>query len=257
MSQSTKNTPSPTVKIAIAIVALAVMLLAFFLPPANTLLLAIGLGIFSWAAWRLPEPQNVQDFTFTVTELDTFEALEPRAKQMQRELAELRKRGARLSKRKDGYFSERSKLGKLLNPQIQQLEQELGDDQAFIVEYSLFADERKRHYSDTKSRRMALVLATIVYAVTVAVLANTSNSLVATLSLYINVYGYIAPPANAPYLWGALAIAAALSALSYLPFKALSNIVIHIKLTLRPAMDADEAIAFSSDYSAISGIGEA
>lgn len=257
MTSSRKKAASSLKTALTATLVILLLLMVFFLPLAIALVLAAALLYYWWLAWTLPEPRNAQDFTFTATELDTFAALEPRAKNMQQELSALWKQGAHLSKRKDGYFSERSKLGKRLNPQIQQLEEELGEDKTFIVQYSAFSEERQRHYIRIKSRRMATTLSTLIFGSVVAALLHTPNSAIETISKAINEYGLILLPADHLNLWGAMAAATVLTLVLFMPIKALSGLMMRLKLTMRSKMDINEAITFSGHYATRSGIGEA
>ena len=257
MKKRTKKAASSLKTTMNVLLTVIVALITILLPLALAALLIALLLVYSVLAWRLPEPENAADFTFTATELQTFEALEPREKQMQKALSALWRQGSHLSKRKDGYFSERSKLGEQLNPEIQQLERELGEDRNFIVEYGAFAEQRKRHYLRIKSRRLATLFAALVYGSIAALLLYIPNGFITTFALMINPIGLLPPPAALPNLWAAMAVATVVTIALFVPIKAVADFLTRVKLSLGASMNASDAIEFSGRYAAHSVIGEA
>ncbi len=124
----------------------------------------------------LPKPLSKSDFSFTRAEMRILVAINENLKCAEAELANVRKLGTHLAKRRDGYFNERSKLGTSLNSKLKENILTISQYRSEKRLIEIFLQSRSDHYSllTASLRVYTFAVATYLIALTCVFFAAPS-----------------------------------------------------------------------------------
>lgn len=217
----------------------------------------IGGWIYYLAKLRkLPKPEALSDFAHTRSEIKKLIEIQEALPAMEAVLADLWEQGAHLSKRQDSYFQERSKLGKELNPKIQQLEGDIAGVKAIQRQYKHFPQDRFDHYSHILGWYRGLTLSLFVYAGILAWQLSAPAEWVVSFSAFLNENGFLGVLLGNENLWGAMAVATGAAVLTVGLGRLIVPHTVSTELKNKEERTKEEAISYSEALAIATGIGD-
>ena len=156
--------------------------LLILLPP---LLLILGSIKNVFKMLSLPKVNSLKDFDLNSKEKEKLLALERKNDTFEKLLDRIDSKGASISKRKDGLYSEKSKLGKELNKQLNEIEPEYA---RISKEYRMLMDlpeKRKNNWLNIKSSFMAYLLSIPLFIFLVSIFMSKPNNFISLAPHYI------------------------------------------------------------------------
>ena len=127
------------------------------------LIFTIGWIVLLFKSMSLPQAKSVADFELTESEMQEAEQLRIDRDRLQAIVSDAYDRGSEASRRKDGQFSERSKLGKELNSILLNAEPSLNNTKMKYDEIIGRPQKRMDHWVNLKSSFSARTFALIIY----------------------------------------------------------------------------------------------
>lgn len=218
---------------------------------------------------KLPKPKSLSDFVLTSAEHKKIQEIDEKIPcekdklyELNNELHRLREQGSHLAKRQDGYFQEKSKLGKELNSKIQDQEQRVCEQEWCInrlrntkEEYYQFSKDRLEHYNHILEWYRNLCLSLIVYVSVLVWQLTLPAELTVILSSFLNENGFIGVIFGIENLWGAMAVATGTAILAFGLGYFIVPYIISKELNGKIGRTQGEAVAFSEKYAAVTKIG--
>ena len=136
----------------IASIASTVYAFIIVIPP---ILLFVGIIRYNVKCKKIQSVSSIIDFELNDKESEQLQIVKDEFIKLSNTIEELHQKGSSTTKRKDGMYSERSKLGKELNQTIPGLEQRADKAKKIFFEIKSLPEKRLQNWLKIKSKRMA------------------------------------------------------------------------------------------------------
>jgi hypothetical protein len=135
----------------------------------------------------LPKANSLKDFDLNSIEKEKFSELKEKNDTFEKILKRIEIKGTTISKRKDGLYSERSKLGKELNEQLNEIEPEYVKIIKECKRLEGLPEKRKNNWLTIKSSFMANLLSTPIFIFLLYIFTLKSYNFVSLTYYYITI----------------------------------------------------------------------